>query len=94
MTHLQENELFGSENQACQNIQINKNDDFFKYKDGFQLDLHKLGKIIGLKLVFYFGRKDNRIVVLKVGNNYGFKMDAQGVLIEKWLYEHGFIIND
>jgi len=58
----------------------------------FKRTLKGLGEIVAMKLVFYFG-KIKRTVILRNENDYGFKLDAKGLLIEKWLYEHGFIIN-
>ena len=71
---------------------IVKLDNFFLRAKRFNLSLKNLGEITGLKLTFYFGR-EKRVVTLRNGNGYGFKLDARGLLIEKWLYEHGFIVN-
>ena len=67
-------------------------DNFFLRARRFGVSLRDLGEITALKLVFYFGR-EKRTVILKNGNGYGFKLDARGLLIEKWLYDHGFIVD-
>ena len=69
-----------------------KLDNFFLHARQFNLSLKALGEIIAMKLIFYFGR-EKRTVMLKNGNGYGFKLDSRGLLIEKWLYDHGFIVN-
>lgn len=67
-------------------------DNFFLRAKRFNLSLQNLGEITALKLTFYFGR-EKRVVTLRNGNSYGFKLDARGLLIEKWLYDHGFLVN-
>ena len=67
-------------------------DNFFLRARSFGVSLRDLGEITALKLMFYFGR-EKRTVILKNGNGCGFKLDARGLLIEKWLYDHGFIVD-
>ncbi len=64
--------------------------DFFQNASLFNLQFKGLGHIIGLKLVFHFGPKDKKTIILSENKCLGLKLDAKGILIEQWLYEHGF----
>lgn len=92
LQYLREENLLEKDGKEVSMEMTIKLDNFFLRAKRFNLSLKKLGEITALKLVFFFGR-EKRVVVLKNGNGYGFKLDARGLLIEKWLYDHGFLVN-
>lgn len=66
-------------------------DNFFRYAQAFGIDFKKIGHITGVKLIFHFGPKDTKTIELTEDKCIGLKLDARGIVIEKWLWEHGFI---
>ncbi len=66
--------------------------DYFSRARSFNSDFSSLDQIVEVKLVFHFG-KDTATVTLGIdGKCQNLKMDRRGLLIEKWLYEHGFLV--
>jgi len=66
-------------------------EDFYQNAKDYGIDISNEGDIVGVKLEFHFGPKDSKIIILNYNKCIGLQYDARGLLIEKWLIEHGFI---
>ncbi len=66
--------------------------DYFRRAKAFNSDFSELDQIVEVKFVFHFGKETATVTLGQDGKCQNLKMDRRGLLIEKWLYEHGFLV--